>query len=175
MSSRSPSTRRSISSEDAPVADVPLSDARAQVARRLDALISKRKIEGRKATELALLRAAFDGTGYARDAQSVRKIGALRRAGRRVSAPRTGDLLLFRTAGNTPGLAITRRVRGTVIEAVAITRGAARLIRLDLRRPTVRRASGRIVNTFLRTIRAGDRPRTAYLAGQLLNQVRDVL
>jgi hypothetical protein len=90
---------------------------------------------------------------------------------------RTGDLVVFRrVADEVPRVAVVLTVhRDGLVEALASTREAWRRIRLHPERPAVRRASGRILNTFIRTRRADDAPGQAYLAGQLIDAVYTML
>ncbi|MCB9542615.1 MAG: hypothetical protein H6703_09230 [Myxococcales bacterium] len=155
-------------------------DGRARAARRavlaaLTPLIGQRSLGDATPTDLGLLRAAFaDVKGAPADADTI---AALRRQSRLVrGAPRPGDLLFFHGAGGAAELAIVRSVGGDgVIDAVAVTRGAVRSIVVDRNNPHARRRGGRVVNTFLRARRQDDEPRAAYLAAQLLVDVRSII
>ena len=88
--------------------------------------------------------------------------------------PRPGDLAVFKDAPATVAVVVEVPVHGPV-EALAITRGAIRRIRLDPSHPGVRRADGAIRNTFLRPRHPDDGPRQKYLAGQLCTGFRTLL
>lgn len=80
-----------------------------------------------------------------------------------------GDLLVLVDDGRGPAVAVVlgRRADGA-LEAVAVTRGAARRVFVDARHPNRRRRGGQVINTFLRPRRQGDPPNTRYLAGARL-------
>jgi hypothetical protein len=152
-------------------ADPDLADGRrALVLRALG------RLDGADLDDLALVRAAF-ADARLDGAPEGMSLAALRERSRpRQGAPRPADLVFFDGAGFGPRVGVVTQVlRGGVVEAAFVTRGAVRRIRLDPRRPDVRRTDGRIVNTFVRPKRRDDPPGTAYLAGQLVESVRTLL
>lgn len=143
------------------------------VGARLRALEGKKQIDGRPADDAGLVRAAFAGIpGIApvEDLISLRDRTTPRRSG----GFKEGDIIFFGSdAREVPAVAVVhkRLGRGTV-EAAAVTRGAVRFIRITPMYPHARRRKGQLANSFLRTVQASDPKGTAYLAGQLLEDVR---
>jgi len=153
-------------------------DPELAVGRRALVLRNAATIEGRSLGEdapkneralltLLLGDLALAGIPAGRDAVVEDWLAAARP---RRGAPRVGDLAVFRSAGNgVPRVAVVvERHRDGLIEAVGANRAAWRRIRLHPERRSIRRAEGRILNTFIRIRRADDPPRQQYLAGQLL-------
>jgi len=176
LSRRAPTRARSATRSATPaVAPSPAArSTRATIIGRLATLEDKRRIANRPATDMGLLRAAFDGVDGARSPGST--MARTRRTSRAVARPRPGDLAFFDGAGGAAEVAVVRAIRrdGTV-EAVAVTRGAVRAIVLQPDDPHTRRRAGRIVNTFLRARRPGDDASAVYLAGQLFIDFRTLL
>ncbi len=146
--------------------------ARAKARRQLEALAGVRLQRGREITHLALVRQALKDTGAR--ASAARRVDDLWRAtAPQHRAAEPGDLVFFRRAPTVPPVCVVRRrLEGGTIEAGCVARGAVRWVRLTPVQPGVRRRGGAVLNTFLRTRRAKDPPRAAYLAGELVWQIR---
>ncbi len=146
---------------------------RALIQRALQALDGKRGLDG----DAALVRAAFAETRLDAAPDAFASVQTLRERSRpRRGRPRPADLVFFAGVDFGPRVGlVTRVLRGGVVEAMFIARGAVRRIRFDVRRPDERRVDGNIVNTFVRPKRRDDPPGTAYLAGQLVDSVRTLL
>jgi len=93
--------------------------------------------------------------------------------------PWAGDLVFLRGtvagAGAAPthvAVVVEVALDGTV-SALGWRDGAPRRDRLNPYHPTRRRLDGRIVNSYVRTIRPDDPPGTRYLAGELLDAFAD--
>jgi hypothetical protein len=146
---------------------------RALVDRALQALDGDHEVHG----DAALVRAAFADARLDCAPEAFTSVDALRARSRpRRGRPRPADLVFFAGADFGPRVGVVTRVlRGGVVEAAFIARGAVRRIRFDVRRADQRRVDGGIVNTFVRPKRKDDPPGTAYLAGQLVDSVRTLL
>lgn len=143
------------------------------VGAKLRALEGKKQLYGRPVDDVSLLRAAFEGVrGIAPidDLVSLRN----RTVPRREGGFKEGDLIFFGSdAREVPAVAVVhRRIGSGTIEAAAVTRGAVRFIRVTPMYPHARRRKGQIANSYLRQVHANDPRGTAYLAGQLLEDVR---
>jgi len=150
---------------------------RALVARALRRLDGARTLEGRPVADLALVRAAFGPLRLDAAPERAATVSVLRRrARRREGPPRPADLVFLYGDGGPLRVGVVRRHRPNgVLEVALVTRGAVRTIRLDPRRPHLRRHHGEIINTFVRAKRRGDPAHTAYLAGERLESVRALL
>jgi len=143
------------------------------VGAKLRALEGKTRLYDRPVDDVALLKAAFEGqsgVGPIDDLVSLRD----RTVARREGGIKEGDLLFFGGDRDVPAVAVVhKRVGRGTIEAAAVTRGAIRFIRITPMYPHSRRLkSAGIANSYLRAVRPGDRKGEAYLAGQLLEDVR---
>jgi hypothetical protein len=151
-------------------ADLPAD--RQAVVRALEAVAGQRLLDGRPATDLALVRAAYAPLGGGL-AQADRVDAVPEQSARLLEAPQPGDLLLFKPSAEVPAVCVVRRqLAQGVLEAGCVTRKAVRWVRVAPARPGVRRSGATILNTFLRPRRAEDPAGTGYLAGQLLRETR---
>ncbi|MCA9538531.1 MAG: hypothetical protein KC620_06565 [Myxococcales bacterium] len=127
-------------------------------------------LNGAPLSDLALAHAALPA------AASMTTVDEVHRRARPVGdEARMGDILFFDGAGGAPELAVVVDVNDDgVLEALAVIRGAVRRVKIDRAHPHSRRHKGRVVNSFLRVRRRDDEPQAAYLAGQLLREVRSL-
>ena len=121
-----------------------------------------------------LVRATYRGTTISATMNAVRNVAELKAKGQRTDARvKPGDIIFFRRAAKVPILAIVkRRTSDGGVLAVGPVRNRLREIKIDLRHRSTRRSGLRVLNSFIRAKRPGDPPRTAYLAGQLITQIR---
>ncbi len=150
-------------------------DRRTLIKRNLDRLENQKAWNGQKASDRALIQGVF--ANLALDAQPEnRSIEELKNLGRaRQGTPKLGDLIFFEAGGQAPQVGVFRRAQGQTYEVLAVTRGAARIVYVDLTHPHERRVNGRIVNSFLRAPKRQDSSKTAYLAGGLFRGARTLL
>jgi hypothetical protein len=142
------------------------------VARRLKDIEGERRLYGQPVTDLALLKAAYNGISGIAPVTSLTTLRS-RTEPRRDGGVQPGDLLFFGGDRHVPSVAVVHRVIGRrTIEAAAVTRGAIRFIRVSPLDPHTRRRGGTVVNTFLRPKFPNDPAGTQHLAGQLLEDVR---
>lgn len=149
-----------------------LSNERRAVVRALEAIAGQRTLDGRPATDLALVRAAFAPLGG--PLATVSRLDDLpEHSARLLQSAQPGDLLFFAPDAEAPSVCVVRRrLPEGVLEAGCVARKAVRWVRVAPARPGVRRDGDIVLNTFLRPRRAEDPAGTAYLAGQRLQGAR---
>ena len=148
---------------------------RRRIGQNLDRIDRRRYISKNEATHL--IRAAYSGTRPRRTMGHARTLDALRAHGKSVgTSVQVGDVLYFQSLETVPATAIVRRVYpdGRIL-ALGPWRGQLRPIRVHLKKPSTRRESGRIFNSFIRQKKPGDSAKSGYLAGELVVDVRRYL
>ncbi len=150
-------------------------DRRSIIKRNLDRIQNQKIVDGQQICDRVLVQTVFGDLSL--DSQpETRSISELRKVSRaRKGTPKLGDLIFFEAGGNAPEVGILRSAHGSNYEVVAVTRGAARIVYLDLDNPHERRVNGRVANSFLRAPKRQDPKGTAYLAGGLFREARTLL
>ena len=154
--------------------------------RRAEALIERGDLEGApiNSVELALALYKDHPNLEGRIPRSLTTKGLWSVGVRRAGPPEVGDMLLFKPLKGTLEVAfVLEVVEGQALRAVAITRGAPRLIYAHLKLPHTRRLDGELINSYVRratpsrsSSRSGSNELEGggYLAGELLDEVRAI-